>query len=254
MGARSTRYARTEEAHNPTPEHYRAGQPVGLELENTMLNDNTAANTATENTETETAIQTVGLTASLLNQALLMMETASKDPMRATLDRVAFKKSGAYIDLWSTNGHSMTHAQMLSGMGNIEAGKVYYLTTSTAPALKLALKRFKKDPGAMLQFEQRGDRTRFVFEGVELWRDDRGEFPIEQVERVYRDSKLDQEKGRVITLGPDLLSQIIKAFNGGMGDGLKIYIKDEKSAAFIERRMRKEADASMTAVLMPMRW
>lgn len=225
-----------------------------------MLNDNTAANTATENTETTETVQTVGLTASLLTQALLMMETASKDPMRATLDRVAFKKSGVYIDLWSTNGHSMTHAQMLSGMANLEAGKVYYLTTSIAPALKLALKRFKKDPGAMLQFEQRGDKTRFVFEGVELWRDDRGEFPIEQVERVYWESKRDQEailneknKGRVITLGPDLLSQIIKAFNGGMGDGLKIYIKDEKSAAFIERRMRKEADASMTAVIMPMR-
>lgn len=226
-----------------------------------MLTDNTATITATDNTETETAIQIVSLTAALLNQALLMMETASKDPMRATLDRVAFKKDGTGINLWATNGHSMTHAHMVGGMATLEAGKVYYLTTSTAPALKLTLKRFKKDPGAMLQFEQRGGATRFTFEGVELWRDDRGEFPVEQVEKVWWASKKDQEAieadkstGRVITLGHDLLSQIIKAFNGGgMGDGLKIFVKDEKSAVFIQRRTRKETDADMSAVLMPMR-
>jgi len=251
MGARSTRYARTDEARTLHPEHYRAGQPAGLELENTMLNDNTVANTATENTET--AIQTVGLTAFLLTHALQMMETASKDPMRATLDRVAIKKTNKGVELWSTNGHSMTRALLSEGMVEIESNKVFYLTTSTAPALKLALKRFKKDLGAMLQFEQRGDCTRFIFEGVELWRDDQREFPIDQVEQVYSMNEKITESGHFITLGPDLMAQIIKAFNGGMGDGLKIYIKDEKSAAFIERRVRKEADASMTAVIMPMR-
>lgn len=218
-----------------------------------MLNSETAV----IETETETAetvkVETVGVTVAVLSQALSMMEVASKDPMRANLCRVVIKKTaGKGLDLWATNGHSMTHAFMMGGMAELTAGQVYYIHTETAPMLKLLLRRFKKDPGAMITFEQRGDSARYVFEGVDLWKDNRGEFPIQQVEELQASNEKVKAR-QCITLSPDLISQVIKAFNTGRGDGLKIWISDEKSPAFIEYRPHGEAEANQTALIMPMR-